>query len=315
MTKPILDLEETNEVESKQVVYQGDRKLKGRRDITHILSEKLLPPITKRKVAVYQIIMPTYKDPLLSGNPDGDEAVPYDVVIPGTYMIYDPFERDIMKRDKLMRNVTRPGIEIRDGKQVTVEVVEDIIMYKGLLEVNQDTQYPLYVLMELHPLNRTNRHRDKSKIPVFERIDMKFRSVASLDAVEDLAEDASRTVKEMKIDDVIGYAATLNISTHGVKPDEVRYALRMEAKRDPIAFFKLNPNSEQMVKINFLDALDLGFVEYVMEKKGYRYTTDDRAFFNHAVGEEPVGACVKYLASPKGQENYEKIRDYLGYWD
>jgi hypothetical protein len=319
MKEPLLDLETTNEVQQqddskKAVTFRSpDRKRSKERMVTHILSQDMLPPVTKRKLAVYQIINTNRKDPLLIGNATGDDVLPYDVVIPGTYMIYDPYENDLTQRDKMIRNVTRPGIEIKDGKQIQTEVVEDIIMHKGLLEVNQETQYSLYILMELHPLNGSNRRRNRSIIPVFERIDMKFKSVAGLDAFEDLSEDASRTVKDLPLEKVMGYAAALNIATAGVSPNDVKYALRMFAKQKPLEFFKLSPGSSHMVKINFLDAVELGFVEYVMNK-GYRFSNTDKCFFTPAVGEEPVGACVKYLSSEKGVENYEKILNYLGFW-
>lgn len=315
----LLDLEETNEFDApgtKTVTHRNpDRKNSKQRIITHVLSKEMLPPVTKRKVAVYQVINAYRKDPLLAGNATGDDILPFDVVIPGTYMIYDPHEMNITQRQKMMKNVTRPGIEIKDGRQISTEVVEDIVLYKGLLEVNQESAYPLYVLMELHPLNGSNKRRNKDVQPVFERVDMKYRSVASLDALEDLAEEASRTIKDLKIDEVMGFLATLKLPTAGIRADDARYNLRMYAKQNPLAFFKLNPSSTEMIKINFLDALELGFLEYDLEKKGYRFTTENKPFFTHAIGEEPVMATVKFLASQKGVDIYTLITEYLGFWE
>lgn len=316
--KKILDLDETNELEEKKPVVthrNPDRRKSKEREVTHVLSTQMLPPITKRKSAVYQVINAYKKDPLLAGNATGDDILPFDIVIPGMYTIYDPFEADMGARTKIVKNGVRPGIELRNGQEIQTVVVDDIIMPKGILEVNQETQFLLYVLMELHPLNGSNKRRNRSITPVFERIDMKFKSVASMDAVEDLKEDASRVIKEMRVEDVIGMAATLNIATIGVRTDELRYNLRMFAKANPIEFFKHNPNSEQMVRINFMDAIDLGFVEYVADKKGFRFSNQDKAFFNHAVGEEPVEATVKYLASSNGVTDYNLITEYLGFWD
>lgn len=317
----MLDLEETNKLDTtatqkKAVTHRNpDKRRSKERMVTHILSQEMLPPVTKRKVAIYQVINAYQKDPLLIGNPTGNDIMPFDVIIPGTYMLYDPFEMDLTQRQKMMRNVTRPGIEIKDGKQVQTEVVEDIILHKGFLEVNQETEYPLYILMELHPLNGSNKRRNKAVQPVFQRVDMKFRSVASLDALEDLAEDASRVIKDLKIDKVIGFAASLNLATANVRPDEVRYSLRMFAKKNPVEFFKLSPNSTQMVRINFLDAIELGFVEYVLDRKGYRFSNQDKCFWTHGVQEEPVESTIKYLASEDGQEDYELITNYLGFWE
>lgn len=320
--KPLLDLDLTNKgPEQKGENFKevgnrhSERKYPSKRKVTSELSAQVLPPVTKRKLATYQVINAYRKDPLLIGNPTGDDILPFDVIIPGTYMFYDPFEEDLAKKQKMIRNVTRPGIEIIDGKQVQTEVVEDIIMSKGFLEVNMETNYPLYVLMELHPLNGSNKRRPKNgSVPVFERTDLKYKSTASQDAQLDLSDQASKEVLALPFEQVVALAATLKLPTSGIQPGEIRLALRIFARENPIPYFKLNPDSSQMVKINFLDALELGFVDYDQNVKGYYFSTESKPFFTHTVDEEPVSATVKHLNSPKGRKDYERIQNYLGFW-
>lgn len=315
--EPLFEEEQVQEEEPKSKVFAKSpyRKRGKEREVTHSLSPEMLPPVTKTKVAIYQAIGLYQKDPLLEGNKTGDTALPYPIVIPGSFVIYDPYQPDLMKRNIVLKNITRPGIEVVDGKRVTVEVVDDITFENGIKEVHQEREFNLYVLMELHPLNESNKRRDRSKPAAFKRIDIVRNSSDGKMGREELYIDAANEIREMEFEKVAAYCANLRLPVHGLQPKEVRYALLMYARKDPVAFFSLNHSSKPMVRINLMDAVEMGFLIYDIDRRGYRFVHEDRPITVVSHHEDPIDRTVDFLRSEKGAESYQKIMDCLSYWD
>src|SRR5690606_10847412 len=88
--------------------------LKKKRVNTTGLSDQMLPPYTQNTIAIYRILT---SDGI---NPATNMPVePVDTCIPGRYKIYDPFEKDVYRRDKYMKNVTGTTQVIKNGSPVT----------------------------------------------------------------------------------------------------------------------------------------------------------------------------------------------------
>lgn len=279
------------------------------------LSDEMLPPITKRKFAHYEIIGKGEPDPL-SG--EMIETVP--LILPGTFVIYDPFNKDVLARHKTLKNVIQFENQIINGMNVPKETIGPIIFNDGFLSVPIEKQYKLYVLLELHPLNASNRWRDKSQPAAFRRTDIDKRKWGESAIGMDLAYEAETSVVNMRNgDDIIAYAHAAGIPTAGRMTDNgensIKTDLRRFARSNPKDFFKLNKNNEAAVKISVLDATELGLIDYHVDKRAWDFSTDGERIGQHLPGEEPTQALVKLFLKQEYSDKYAKLQNQLNYWD
>lgn len=321
--KPVVQQERKGKVGAR-VIDQFGKEEKKRRALDLGLSDFVLPPITRRTVATYRILGVDRIDPS-----SGQLADPKSVVLPGTYMFYDPGEQDLTKRNKLQHYYARPEIVIDPVSKKQVldnQIVGQIEFIYGVKKVNVETDYRLYCFLELHPLNRTNRFRPNSVPPKFERIDLiSSRSLASEQAMRDMAHEAEGEVMRMTDKDlIIGYATSNGISTmeNGSMRDiaSIKMDLRRFAAKDPIEFYKHGNNFTAAVRLTVLDAIGWGLIEYVPDKRSYfiEATKESlKSMHTVAVGEDPTESFVKFLSqkdNPEAAALYQAIYNMVNYW-
>ncbi len=276
------------------------------------LTDFVLPPYTKKRVAIYKIC-------------DGDEGInpatglpveAFDVLVTGRYTFYDKFEKDPLKRDKVIQNVIGTKRVIVDGRPTLEENIDDVLFTKGWLQVSVEEDYPLYVFLELHPHNKSNKFRPNNAPKVFERMDINSHSRASQGVALDLTLDAGNSVKKMNKEEVLQYASqvpSINFSA-GRPIHEMRTDLQRWAMANPIEFFKLNKNEKAGVQITVLDALAFGIIEYRADVKSYINLETDEKMGTHTASEEPMERLVKFLASEEGKETYLNLQERMNYW-
>ncbi|HTJ52617.1 MAG TPA: hypothetical protein VL443_24345 [Cyclobacteriaceae bacterium] len=306
------------EIEGSSVrVYREDNKFMKRRP-TQLqgLSSQMLPPITKKKLAMYEVIGKNEVDPLTR-----ERIVSPTLILPGKYIIYDPFGEDVLKRHILLRNVTRTETVVRDGREVPEETTEDLIFPDGFKSVAIERNYLEYVLLELHPLNESNKFRDRSQAPAFKRIDLGYRKDwAETTAGMDLAFEAEKIVVGMRNgDEIITYATAAGIPTAGRMIDSgdtsVKMDLRRFARQSPRDFFKLNKHNTMAIKMAVLEAIDLGLIEYFVDRRDWLFSTDGGSLGQHLPGQDPTETLIKLLQREEYQEVYAKLQNQLNYWE
>lgn len=306
---------------SAKVIDQWGNAEKQRRAINLNLSSIVLPPMTRRGVATYRVIT---NDIINPSSTFRELAEPQTIILPGTYQFYDKGKPDPSSRWMMMQNVTGARDIVIDkvtGKQVIEEVIEPIVLQNGVLTVNIEVQYRKYVFMELHPLNRSNKFRvENGPQAVFERVDLSAsKSLAYKLAEQDLGRDAEGDVMKMDKDKVIGFATSCGIPTYeNGQPRailEIKSDLRVFARKDPRQFYAMSNNLEAAVRMNVLDALGFGIIEYEPEKKRFvvPYVEDDPLFV-HLVDEDANEALIKHMASKEGAEKYKALVNMIEYW-
>jgi len=275
------------------------------------ISDGMMPPYTKKQVAIYRIIGTDQINPAT-----GEAALPVPTLIPGRYTFFDRLEMDPLKKDKVIQNVTGTERYVEDGKTKVREIVEDIVFERGYLAVPVESKFQLYVFMELHPNNRTNKFRPSNNTPaLFERIDIQHKSPASIAAETDLGVDAAIIIREMTKEDLYKYAIPANIdTTKGRLLSEIRSDLTTKAMKDPIWFFKMKKDTKAGVKIILMDALNLGLLEYRLDKKSYYLTSNEEIFFTHSVGEENMEALIKAMVKPENEAKFSKLKEQMSFW-
>jgi hypothetical protein len=223
-----------------------------------------------------------------------------------------------------MRNLTgKPGVEINPntGKEETVPNATGWIdFHSGITRCDTVKEFIKYVFLELHPLNKSNRFRDTTIVPIFERVDIKAIRTFMFDAAElDMSRDAEDTVLAMDKDRVVAFAASANIPTmdNGLprKPGEIKHDLRVYARNSPKAFFSLAGNTKAAIRSNVIDLKALGLIEFNADKSfWYDFNTEQTI---HVVprGEDPTMSLVEMLDEPENEYIYEALIRLLNYWN
>ncbi len=289
------------------------------RPVSIDISEKMLPPITRKKIATYEVLAFTRKDPLVK---EGDATIdPAPVILPGRYSIFDPFERDLANSMKVIQNVVgKERIDVRNpitGKMESqmVDNIQDIIMENGFLTVNMETEYSKYVFMELHPMNETCKWRQSTQGAVFRRQDFQYQSHVSRMFDMDLAMDAEKLIMNMEKDQILGMAAAFEMQTVGRQIHELRYDLRIMARQDPKKIMFQRGDNFAAVRINVKDAMDWGLLDFVPEHNSYFFAAD----MNHPihvvpVGQDPQESLAQFCLTEEGDQAYIEIENLLSFW-
>jgi hypothetical protein len=202
------------------------------------------------------------------------------------------------------------------------DYIDDIILYDGFKDVAVERDYLLYCMMELHPLNESNKWRDKNSgtPPAFRRTDIDRRHWGGNLANMDLAFEAERSIIDLKDPDtVIQWATACGVPTAGraLEGDRgVKYDLRMYARSNPKDFFMLNKRNEMSYQLTVLDAIELGLIEYKMDKRAWFFATDGDKIATCAVNEDPTKALIKrFSGGGEYEKSYKKLTDYLNFWE
>lgn len=286
------------------------------------VSSKMMPPATKKKLAIYAGLSNGEVDPLT-----GEPIIPPSIIIPATFVIYDRFEEDLTKRNKLIKYSTRNETVLKDGKYETQEVIEDIIMEGGQKTVVIEDDILLYICMELNPLNASNKWRDQSKPAAFKRIDTEVKSLEVKSAEGTLAWEAESEIREMDFEKLSEIAAGLGFPlTNGLNVNgqpkrrqigELRYDVISFAKNNPRGYYLQLGSPEAVIKLNVIDGMSNGAIEYDIESRGYYFPDEKKPFFTAGVGEDPVNDLVKWFSSKDkdASDAYYELKDALKYWE
>lgn len=285
------------------------------------VSDKMLPPITRRKMASYEILQESKFDPRVI---EGDKAIappPYD--LPPTYPFFDVGEQDFSRANKMMKNVVRSTVrQVRqhDGtiKPQLEEELEYVSFVNGHKLVNIQSEYMLYAFLELHPLNESNKFRDRSKKMWFRRTDFDYKSTHVQMLQMDLLAEADRYVVKLTDKEVINLAAAMTnptIPVINVPTTEIRYNLRLRARNNPEEVLYKSPDKKASAQIDVIHACEMGVLEYVPEKNAFFLTGDDQnPIFEVQMDANPMADLARHLSSPDAQDDYAAIMEYVNYW-
>lgn len=285
------------------------------------ISRLMLPPITRRKTATYETLQESRFDPRII---QGDNAIaPPPISLPPTYAIFDRGEQDFSIANKMMKNVVRSEVrQIRGSDNQLRPQVEEVLEYvdftNGHKMVNIETEYILYAFLELHPLNASNKFRDKSKKPLFRRTDFDYKSSHIQMLEMDLQDEAVRYVMKLTEKELINLASAMSnptVATINVPTSDIRYNMRLRARNNPEEVLFKSPDKKASTRIDVIHALEMQVLDYLPERNSYFLTGDDRTpFFECQVDANPLEDISKYLSSSEGREDYDAMMEYVNFW-
>lgn len=282
------------------------------------VSRRLAPPLTRRKHAHYKLVR--------AGGIDGRiqeewlrriEIQPFQMV--SSYTLYDPFEENISRRNKLIKFVsgveqytyTNPGTGLEE-KGVRPKVVNPEFV-NGSVLVEIEKNYLQYLWFELHPRNESNKRRDMSKPPLFKRVDLDYVNPYLQVIKMNLRGDADNYVRGLSHQKRVALAAALNVpTTHS--PGDLELILRRMGQEDPERVMFTGPDPKMAIRLRIHEALQNDILEFHADTLQWMFSSDSEQLHLVLEGKDPVDDLAQYLASDKGKKDYEEIVRQLDYY-
>jgi hypothetical protein len=272
------------------------------------VSVKMMPKRTSKPLAIYRLLEMGEIDPLTN-----QEVIAPPTILPSTYTLFDKFEENPNRRHKVMKRTT--GIRhILNPKTNTLEAhedIDDVEFSGGYLTVNVATQFNLYVFMELHPANDSNRFRlDYPNVgpAVFKRIDTDYKSNNERVVESDLAIDAVLMIRKMSFDQIKEHSVAMGLPTTNRTADDIRWNLRNHAQNNPRKFFAKHPDREAKGRVLVLDALSMGLLEYDGTNRKFRLVDEEEPFFQVAINADPEKDLISFLLSEEGKDDLRELK-------
>jgi hypothetical protein len=299
----------------------------NKRPITTDLSDQMLPPITKRHTAIYQLLglqegASTDRRIQSQESERANIVDTSDYEMHATYSIFDQFEKDFGRQTKVVTYYD--GVQRTTYKDpITGEMRPEIRQKvgtprfsRGQAVVDIMRNYHQYLWWELHPGNKTNKFRDKGKPALFERIDLKHYN-PHMDMIrKEIKLDAMNYVRKLQAGQVIDLATALSIPVVGLQPSALKADLYALAETDPERVLFKAPDEIMSTTIEIMRAVDLGILDYDAMRKQYYFAQNiNEPFFVVPMDEIPYEALAKYLVSTEeGQLIKEKMMEFIYYW-
>jgi len=313
---------------SEKTVLRDYRALKHKRDEKLMasigLSRKFCPPITRKLTAVYQLYNFKGKvDRRLDGKDTFIDPFPYQLA--PTYTFTDTEDPDLMRREKTLSyfdGTETVNIEDPVTKQLRPQSVPKLgapEIIGGQAMVNIMNSYQRYVWWELHPRNASNKWRDFSKEPIFERVDIRFGTPHINNIREDIKLEAQNYLASLKnrTDQLINLAAGLTNPTVNtfVDPQQLYLTLRMRAQNNPEEILFTAHNKVQgSVKVALIHALDYSVIAWVGDQGCYYFGDAEFPMYRVPIDNDPFESLCKFMTTDEGKEYYDMIVEQLGFW-
>jgi len=282
------------------------------------LSPKLLPPITRRRMAIYQLLSADVKfDHRVVEGPNRIEPAPFEMH--PIYELFDPFEPVLAKRRKRMIYSNDIAThEYYNTNATTIDVntntrIEMPQFVHGQIAIDALKEYIKFCWLELHPQNVNNKFRDKTKAAKFKRIDIEFHSPHVQLMQRDLSRDAETHVIGLKADQLINLAAAFGIPSTTAITD-MRLQMRKEAYDHPREVLFKSPDNKATTMMNIMKALDLGIIDFDPDTQQFYLGDDKNPVHLVLIDKTPLEDFARFLISDEGQDVKQEVENLLSFW-
>lgn len=265
------------------------------------VSRKTLSKLKRNDTVTYRIIGLGQINPATS-----EPVIPADEIFSGDYTFHDINESDEFSRDKLVKNIVSHRM-VEDGKggQYRQDKTADVIFQLGFITVVPAKQQGLFVYLELHPNNASNKWRPAGAVAVFERV-QEAPTTRELLLGEELIEQAVALARRMSLADkriVLGPGADKKDS------DAILYDVLQLAKSAPREFIENAPDEKAKVKLNVTDALVSNVLIHDEDSRKFILAGKKKeAIFTYQPGTpEPTRSLVDFLSEAEHVAQYNAL--------
>jgi len=289
------------------------------------LSPQMLPPLTRNKMAIYEVVNVARDGRQLTREVNGKtiqvnnigEIPP--VQLSPVYKIYDRFEEDLARRMKTM--VFSDEINVQEYFNTVAKNIDPTTTMKlempellnGQVIVDCEANYTKYVWWELHPLNDSNKFRDKTKTPLFKRADVHYSSPHLQLMKMDLQRDAEEYVIKLNAEKLINLASAFGIPS-SVSIQDMRLDLRIKAKNNPEEVLFKSPEKHAATLRLAVSCMDLSIIDYNSATQEFFFPHADEPFFTVPLDQTPLEALAKWLTTEEGEEAKTYLETTVSFW-
>lgn len=288
------------------------------------LSAMMLPPITRRRSAIYELnrdgvaeqreVSRVMNGMILPAQPEIAPQELYPV-----YQIYDRGESDLAKARKTLVFAANHN-QIQDYFGASQNNDKDAVLrlpvpqfINGQTIVDCEAEYLKFLWWELHPLNGSNKFRDKGSRPKFKRVDTEFKSPHIQMLRMDLANDAENYVKGLDLKGLINLGVAFGLPPTYPAQD-MRLDLRIRARKNPEDVLYKSPDKSASNMMLVLNAIDRGIVDFDPNTKEYFFQDESEPFYQVPLDLNPIESIGKYLNTAEGIDYGRKIGELLNFW-
>lgn len=220
------------------------------------LSPKMMPKQLKDgEIKIYKLTNAGEVDHTTTNESTGrpiTKVNPY-YISEGVESVYDKFEEDPYKRNKIIKNVTGTELKQKDGRATLEDKVEDIEFVNSVCVVRSN-EPGKYLFLERSNYNKSNPFRDKKKPAVWEAVEGE-KEIAEILAIEEIKDDAILILRGMNVQEMQACAKGLGVVSIDKKTsDELRWDLRQKALKDPKEFIMKSKNAKAIRRLQIADA-------------------------------------------------------------
>ena len=245
------------------------------------------------KPIIYQLVKGRKRIP--GGHPDRPRyRYPVVYMIKAEDIIYDP----IMQVNRKIRYIPGEASIYEDEQKKESKVKSPIIFSEGHITVGHQNP-TLKNYLDICNSNRNNPNRMKNYPAVFKLIDKAGDAKTILN--KEMKElDAMQLALKMPFSKLVGYAKVLGINTEK-STDEIRYDMKMLAKRAPEDFIIGLDDPKTEVKEIIINAKEYGIIDVQINRVSWQKGSD-RVLITHVpVGVNSIEHFSNYCLDGEGE--------------
>ena len=195
-----------------------------------------------------------------------------------------------------------------DEQKEDSKVKSPITFNNGFLMVDY-TNPTLKNYLDICNANASNPNRMKNSAPVFKRLDFEKEAKEKM-AKEIKSMDALKTVFEMPLDKLLGYAQVLGVKVDK-STDEIRYDMKVLAEKDPEKFMTGLNDPKMEIKQTLLRAKEFGVIDWDTQKVMWVQGNQRPVITNVPLGIKPVDFLADKCMTDSGSSIMDQIKIHL----
>ena len=215
-------------------------------------------------------------------------------------IIFDP-EKGVNRK---IRYIPGEASIFEDEQKEDSMVKSPITFNNGMLMVDY-TNPTLKKYLDMSNANYSNPNRMTNSAPVFKRLDFEKDAKEKMEK-EIKSMDALRTVFEMPLNKLLGYAQVLGINTKK-STDEIRYDMKVLAEKDPVKFIAGLDDPKMEIKQTILRGVEAGVISLDSSKVTWVQGNQRPVITHVPLGVKPVDCLADMCMTDKGSGIIDQI--------
>jgi hypothetical protein len=209
-------------------------------------------------------------------------------------IIFDP----IKGVNRKIRYIPGESSIYEDEQKENAKVKSPIIFTEGVLVVNNQNPTLVNYLDNCNS-NKNNPNRMKDRRATFERVD-KSRDAKAIINKELKEIDAMSLALKMPISKLIGYAKVLGVNVEK-STEEIRYDMRILAKKSPMSFIAGLDNPMTSIKEVILNAQDYAIILMEPNRVSWKKGDQTSLICHVPIGKKPLDHFAGFCIDKEGQ--------------